>query len=89
MIWRKTRHEVKQLRADVADLRNMLRTHFDIKYTMEDFKAWCDGHPAAKDIPASVGEFLHLYDMLSPEVKALYFRGLRVEPKKNDDLSNL
>lgn len=82
MIWFKTRHEVKQLRAELADFREMMRTHFDIKYTFEDFRKWTEGHSDAKQIPTSVGEFLHFYDMLDPAVKAMYYRGLKVKPKK-------
>lgn len=88
MIWFRTRHEVKQARADIAELREMLRAHFDIKYTMQDFTKWYDGHPNSQAIPTSVGEFLHFYDMLDPAVKAMYFRGTNIKPLSQEALND-
>lgn len=66
MIFFKTRAEVKKARDDVAELRAMLGAHFNIMFTLEDFKQYCDANPSAVRIPVSVGEFLHYYKMLGP-----------------------
>ena len=90
MIIFKTRHELRELKREVQrhnDIMDALRAHFDLKYTMEDFQRYFDDVVAAgtvsteqiKEIPVSVGEFLHLYEMLSPVLKT-YFRGVEVKP---------
>jgi hypothetical protein len=71
----------------------MLRAHFDIKYTLEDFAKYYDKQKKRginlkdADIPVSVGEFLHFYDMLSPTIDlSMSFRGLDVVPKDRVDV---
>jgi len=86
-----TRHEIQEARKDIAELRGMIRAHFDIKYTIQDFQKYADLHPGRK-IPTSVGEFLHLYDMLSPSFMRITFRGIDVDPsaskKRKSRLTN-
>lgn len=84
MIWFKTRHEVKQLRTELVELREMLRAHFDIKYTFQDFQEWFDAHPHDGAMPTSVGEFLHYYSMLDPAIK-IFYRGVELSPKEVTD----
>lgn len=66
MIFFKTRHEVKQLRREIDFLRNMLVTHFGIKYTMEDFKNYYERHPDSNVIPVTEGEWHHYNEMIMP-----------------------
>lgn len=87
MIWFKTRHEIRQLRSDVADFRQMVRTHFDIKYTLDDFRQFTED-TEGKKIPTSVGEFLNYYKIISPSIRSNYqvrFRGYPLRPKANKE----
>lgn len=83
MIWFKARHEVKQLRTELSELREMLRTHFNIKYTFNDFQKWFEEHDE-EEIPTSVGEFLHYFEMLDPCVRDVYFRARKLKPETTD-----
>lgn len=85
----KTRHEVKQLRQEIAELRAMLVAHFGIMYTMDDYKKYYERHPEAGNIAVAEGEWYHYSDMLGPvsgrpdsvtdpKVTALSFRNKRV-----------
>jgi hypothetical protein len=61
----KTRREVQALRKDVESLSDMLKVHFDIKYTLADFAMWRERHPDAKHVPVTEGEWLRFGDMLA------------------------
>lgn len=79
----KTRHELRELRKSIQkhnDVMDALRAHFNLMYTMEDFQRFCETLPDVEQIPVSVGEFLHLWDMLTPTVKAIY--GVTYRSKK-------
>ncbi len=62
----KTRKEVQALRSDIALLNDMLKTHFDIKYTLEDFNKWSEFHPEATSIPVTENELIHFIEMILP-----------------------
>lgn len=93
MIIFKTRHELRELRKAVEqhnDIMNALRAHFDLKYTMKDFEDYWERLMSDPDIkfdhiPVSVGEFLHMFEMLSPLKRTAYFRGIEVKPEDNRD----
>lgn len=82
----KTRYEVQALRRDVGFLTDMLKAHFDIKYTLSDFTEWYDRHPKAEYISTTEGEWLHYGDMLSragsPPTKMLPNQGFSFRDKK-------
>lgn len=92
MIIFKTRHELRELKREVIrhnDVMDALRAHFDLKYTMEDFQRYCEqfyDDPDVKidHIPVSVGEFLHMFEMLSPFKRAITFRGIEVKPEHKE-----
>lgn len=88
MIFFKTRHEVKQLRGELAELREMLVAHFDIKFNLADFLVWQEEHPDDKNIPVSVGEFLHYYGLLSSRVRSVYYRGVNLKPMSQKALND-
>jgi hypothetical protein len=85
MIFFKTRHEVKRLQAQVDTLTDMLKVHFDIKYTMQDYSTWQNRHPNISTIPVSDGEWWHYGSIMggSDEVMpaTLLFRGKDLEIK--------
>lgn len=83
MVIFKTRKEVKKLQDDVQFLTDMIRTHFDIKYTMKDFEDFCRYRGIETKIPVSVGEFLRYHKMLAPLKKSLSYDGHELEPKHN------
>lgn len=90
----KTRKQVELLRQDVAELSQMLKDHFGIKYDLKDFDEWYDRHPdikRVKYVPVTEGEWFHYSDLLGPifphseplpkDVK-LSFRAIPVLPKR-------
>lgn len=81
MRWFRTRHEVRQLRSEVRELRAMLVAHFGIRYTLQDFKDYAKRHPDNKVIPVTYGEWHHYSEMLQPAGKA------DVDHPANTDLS--
>lgn len=85
MIFFKTRHEVKRLQQQVDTLTDMLKVHFDIKYTMQDYSTWENRHPSAPTIPVSDGEWWHFGHILGGDNEVmpntLLFRGKDLEIK--------
>lgn len=87
MIFFKTRYEVKRLQRQVDTLTDMLRVHFDIKYTMEDFSTWNNRHPNDGVIKVSDGEWWHYGSIVGHPDKdeamaaTLLFRGVELKVK--------
>lgn len=66
MIIFKTRHEVRQLREEVKELRKALAFHFDILYSLDDYKDWQDRNAKAKVIPVVDKEWKRFEHLLEP-----------------------
>jgi hypothetical protein len=80
----KTRQEVKYLRQDINELRQMLVDHFGILYSLNDFSKYTERHPKSKHIPVTEGEWFHFEEIMTPSLTKnhgklfikLHFRGI-------------
>lgn len=87
----KTRKEVKRLQSQVDDLTSMLKTHFDIKWTLEDFANFCDEEPEPENIPVTRGEWIRYRNMIGPrggKVTRLFYRGILLKIMEKGNLND-
>ena len=85
----KTRQELKGLRAELTDLKDMLRTHFDIKWELRDYIESYNLSPNSKPTVSNERELERYRQVCQPTLestsnlgKTLLYRGREVTIKK-------
>lgn len=69
------RDEFRKVNSKNEYLESMLKAHFGILWTLEDFAEWADMHPEHEYLPLPTGEYLHFQSMIdtAPEPQEIFY----------------